>query len=56
MEYLGIVDFANVKRSDRNWDGIRYFFTVKMDELQELYQRRTHKRGKAYSKMCSEGI
>ena len=35
MEFLGIDNFAQVKRADRNWEGIREFFVVKINELQK---------------------
>ena len=36
MEFLGIDNFAQVKRADRNWEGIREFFVVKINELQKM--------------------
>ena len=36
MELLGIDEFSNIKRKDRNWVGIRDFFDTKLKELSEL--------------------
>ena len=36
MELLGIDNFSQVKRADRNWEGIREFFVVKINELQKM--------------------
>ena len=35
MEFLGIDNFVQVKRADRDWEGIREFFVVKINELQK---------------------
>ena len=36
MELQSIDNFAQVKRADRNWKGIREFFVVKINELQKM--------------------
>ena len=36
MDLLGINNLAQVKRADRNWEGIREFFVMKINELQTM--------------------
>ena len=36
MALLGIDQNRDIKRDDRNWDGVRDFFNRKLAELQEM--------------------
>ena len=36
LELQGIDNFAQVKRADRNWEGNREFFVVRINELQKM--------------------